>query len=117
MEGTLQAGKSSQWPGSNIRGVSLVDASDAIYAWLKFGPTVTMAEGRTQDYIAQAVNSNAAAPVRVPAVFLSFEWDRWGFIVMEFIDGEMCDDQDVRCRRRVAVSCGHRGPNLPPFLR
>lgn len=34
-------------PGEDIRGVSLVDGSEAPYAWLKFGPTVTMAEGRT----------------------------------------------------------------------
>jgi len=81
-------------PGSEIRGVSLVDESGAIYAWLKFGPTVTMAEGRTQNYVAQVVNGDATAPVRVPSVFLTFESNRWGFIVMEFIDGETCDDQD-----------------------
>ena len=63
-------------PGSEIRGVSLANESGAIYAWLKFGPTVTMAEGRTQNYVAQAINGNPTAPVRVPSVFLTFESDR-----------------------------------------
>jgi len=81
-------------PGSEIRGVSLVNESGAIYAWLKFGPTITMAEGRTQNYVAQVVNGNVAAPVRVPSVYLTFESDGWGFIVMEFIDGATCDDKD-----------------------
>ena len=39
-------------PRAHIRGVSLVDAFGEPYAWLKFGPTVTMSEARTQHYVA-----------------------------------------------------------------
>ena len=74
-------------PKAYIRGVSLVDASGEPYAWLKFGPTVTMAEARTQHYVAQEVNRNSDAPVRVPYVYLAFKFGPRGFIAMEYVDG------------------------------
>ena len=81
----------------DIRGVSLVDESGAPYAWLKFGPTITMAEGRTQHFVAQLVNGDATAPVRVPYVYLTFEFGHRGFIAMEFVDGDAptYDERDV----------------------
>jgi hypothetical protein len=45
--------------GGDIRGVSLVDSAGQPYAWLKFGSNVTMAEARTQHYVAQVVNGDA----------------------------------------------------------
>lgn len=73
--------------GHDVRGVALVDASERPHAWLKFGSTVTMAEARTQLYVARVVNGDDAAPVRVPTVYLAFEYGHRGFIAMEYIDG------------------------------
>jgi hypothetical protein len=83
---------------SDKRGVSLVDESKdgAACAWVKFGPCITMAEARTQHYVAQVVNGDDAAAVRVPYICLSFESHGWGYIVMESIDGVICSDADAR---------------------
>ncbi|PIL28114.1 hypothetical protein GSI_09765 [Ganoderma sinense ZZ0214-1] len=105
-------------PGEHIRGVLLVDGSGAPYAWLKFGPTVTMAEGRTQHFVAQLVNSDAAAPVRVPYVYLTFEFGLRGFIVMEFVDGAAPayeSERDVAdAAAAVRYLTGIRAPNSVP---
>ena len=83
--------------GGDIRGLVLVDeSSGAPCAWLKFGPTVTMAEGRTQHFVAQRVNSDATAPVRVPDVYLTFEFGFRGFIAMELIDGDAPSDKEEK---------------------
>ncbi|KAF8154869.1 hypothetical protein B0H34DRAFT_541279 [Crassisporium funariophilum] len=81
----------------NLRGVALVDgAKDNIpYAWVKYGRSVSMSEARTQHYVAEAVNSIVAAPVRIPAVYCSFRANGKGYIVMEYIEGEICSDKDA----------------------
>jgi hypothetical protein len=83
---------------SDIRGLPLVDESKdgTPCAWVKFGPPTIMAEARTQNYVAQAVNGDATAPVRVPYVYLSFTSHDWGYIVMEYIDGVICSHADAR---------------------
>ncbi|KAI0070660.1 hypothetical protein K474DRAFT_1713151 [Panus rudis PR-1116 ss-1] len=83
--------------GTGMRGVALVDKakSGTPYAWVKYGRSITMAEARTQQYVAQAVKSAVAAPVRIPSIYLSFECNGRGYIVMEFIEGEICKDEDV----------------------
>jgi hypothetical protein len=92
-----QAKAANPNPNVDIRGVSLLDESNggAAYAWVKVAPSVSMAEARTQHYIAQVVNGNADAAVRVPYVYLSFESRGWGYIVMEFIDGVTCGNADA----------------------
>ena len=82
---------------TGLSGVALVGSSqnDAPYAWVKYGRSITMAEARTQQYVAQVVNSNDAAPVRIPAVYCSFESNSRGYIVMELIEGEICSDADA----------------------
>jgi hypothetical protein len=55
-----------------------------------------MAEARTQNYVAQIVNGDAAAGVRVPYVYLFFMSRHWGFIVMEFIDGVICKNANAK---------------------
>lgn len=81
---------------TGMRGVALVDeAKDGTpLAWVKYGRSITMAEARTQQYVAQAVNNAVTAPVRIPAVYCSFEANGRGYIVMEFIEGRICSDTD-----------------------
>lgn len=82
---------------TGLRGVTLVDEAKngTSYAWVKYGRYVTMAEARTQQYVAQVVKSIVAAPVRIPSVYCSFEWNGRGYIVMEFIEGEICSYADA----------------------
>ncbi|KAH9856298.1 hypothetical protein C2E23DRAFT_857287 [Lenzites betulinus] len=82
---------------NNMRGVALVDeaTSGTPYAWVKYGWSVTIAEARTQQYVAQAVKSVVGAPVRIPSVYCFFQWKDRGYIVMEFIDGDICSHADV----------------------
>jgi hypothetical protein len=54
-----------------------------------------MGEAMTQRYVAQQLQSNAITAVRVPHVYLAFIWRRRGYIVSEYIDGNMCDDSDI----------------------
>lgn len=107
---------------SDIRGLSLVDEykDGTPCAWVKFGPSVTMAKARTQNYVAQVVNGDAAAAaaaavVRVPYVYLSFESHGWGYIVMEFIDGVICSKADARLvAAAVQFLVTIRGPTSQP---
>jgi hypothetical protein len=82
---------------TGMRGVALVDEAKngTPYAWVKYGRSITMAEARTQQYVAQAVKSTVAAPVRIPSVYRSFECNGRGYIVMEFIEGEICSYADA----------------------
>ncbi|KDQ57418.1 hypothetical protein JAAARDRAFT_78615 [Jaapia argillacea MUCL 33604] len=100
------------------RGVSLVDESKdgAPYAWVKYGRSITMAEARTQHYVAQVVNGDDdAAVVRVPYVYLSFESHGRGYIVMEFIDGVICSDADAKLvAAAVQFLATIRGPTTQP---
>lgn len=54
-------------------GVSLVDESKdgAACVWVKFGPSITMAEARTQQYVAQVVNGDDAAAGSLMSTSLS----------------------------------------------
>ncbi|KAI5827078.1 hypothetical protein K523DRAFT_247630, partial [Schizophyllum commune Tattone D] len=80
-----------------LRGVPLVDEScgDVPYACVKYGMPVSLHEAKMQHFVAQAVNDQADAPVRVPLVYLFFQCGRRGYIVMEFIDGLGCTDFDA----------------------
>jgi hypothetical protein len=80
------------------RGLSILcDEFDhsTICAWVKFGGHVSMAEARTQNYVAQFISHDTLATVRVPKVYLSFEWKGFGYIVMEYIDGQVCTYADA----------------------
>jgi hypothetical protein len=82
---------------AHLTGIPLVDESQAqaTCAWVKFGQSVSLPEAQTQHYVAQAVNGNVGAAVRVPSVYLAFECENWVFIVMEFIDGQGCHRADA----------------------
>jgi hypothetical protein len=63
--------------------------------WVKFGSDITMGEAKTQRFVAQYLESNNIAAVRAPRVYLAFTWGRFGFIVTEYIDGQICSDSDI----------------------
>ena len=83
---------------TNNSGVRLVDEScgGAVCAWVKFGRSVTMSEARTQHFVTQVLNDKASLTVRSPYVYLAFSCNGFGYIVMEYIDGSICDDSDAR---------------------
>ncbi|KAG5643159.1 hypothetical protein DXG03_001489 [Asterophora parasitica] len=83
----------------DLRGIPLVDESrgGAAYAWVKFGPSIRLAEAQTQNYVAEVLHLDPAAlaVVRVPHVYLFVESGGWGYIVMEFIRGVECQRTDA----------------------
>ncbi|KAG5653252.1 hypothetical protein H0H81_001509 [Sphagnurus paluster] len=83
-------------PDHDVRGVPLVDDSGAAYVWVKYGRTISMGEALTQSYVRQALIDDANAVVRVPCVYLAFHWGHFGYIVMEYIDGSICDESDAK---------------------
>lgn len=88
--------KSSEVPNDK-RCFALVDESSGVYiAWVKRGRSIGMGEARTQHRVAQLFNGNPGAAVRAPYVYIAFEWDYMGFIVMEYIPGTTCTDADVQ---------------------
>ena len=101
---------------NDLSGVPLVDkSSGAAYVWVKYGWYVTMGEALTQHFVAQAINGKADAAVRIPCVYLAFRSGNYGYIVMEYINGSICDDSDVKLvaaavRSLIAV----RGPTAKP---
>lgn len=50
---------------------------------------------RTQRFVGEYLQNNNVSTVRVPHVYLAFTLGGSGFIVSEYIDGQMCDDSDV----------------------
>ena len=81
---------------SYISGTPLVNKSDGItLAWVKFGRSVTMQEAQTQRYVAQFLNDKADPTVRVPSVYLAFQRGPYGYIVMEYIKGRICNKRDA----------------------
>ncbi|KAK0497575.1 hypothetical protein EDD18DRAFT_1162964 [Armillaria luteobubalina] len=63
-------------------------------AWIKYGPSIAMGEARTQDFIANIVNSDKDCVVRVPHVYFAFRYDRIGYIIMQHIHGRDCNEDD-----------------------
>jgi hypothetical protein len=109
--------KLCQEAGYDVPGIPLlIDESRGVAsAWVKYGWSVTMGEALTQDWVGQALNASPDAAVRIPAVYLAFEHSGVGYIVMEYIDGPVCDDSDA-LRVAAAVECLIRvkGPTSTP---
>ena len=84
----------AQRTATNIRGVRL-PLDNGLYYWVKFGRSITMGEARTHDYVARILDRNPDAPVRSPCVYLAFQRGFFGYIVMEYIHGKMCDNSDA----------------------
>jgi hypothetical protein len=63
-----------------------------------------MGEALTLDWVGKVLNPNSNAAVRIPIVYQAFKRGHSGYIVMEYIDGSLCDDSDV-LQVAVAVEC------------
>ena len=63
--------------------------------WVKHGDGITMAEAETQRFVAQYLEDNDIPAVRAPRVYLAFTWGDFGYIVTEYINGQMCGDSDI----------------------
>ena len=83
----------------NIHGVRLAldkrSSNEVSDIWVKFGSNITMGEAKTQRFVAQHLEANDNPAVRAPRVYIAFTWCGIGFIVMEYIDGQICDDSDI----------------------
>lgn len=84
---------------TNISGVriTLYKRSDNEVSdiWVKFGRNITMGEAKTQQFVAQYLEANNIPTVRAPRVYVAFTWGDFGFIVGEYIDGQICGNSDV----------------------
>jgi hypothetical protein len=88
----------------NVRGIPIIDQSRGVTsAWVKYG-SVTMAEALTQDWVGKFFNANPDAAVQIPNVYHAFEHGDDDYIVMEYIDGSLCDDSDA-LQVAAAVEC------------
>ncbi|KAF5313752.1 hypothetical protein D9619_013691 [Psilocybe cf. subviscida] len=78
-------------------GVPLIDTPHTTipYAWVKYGSSIQCGEAWTQHFLASTVNPRPMCTVRVPHVYLAFQWDDCVFIVMEYIHGSPCAVDDI----------------------
>jgi len=84
-------------------------------AWVKYGAYVTLGEARTQAYVAEIVNSNPDAKVRIAQVYLAFQHGRSGYIVMEYIPSPQCTEADApQVAAVVKYLATIKGPTLVP---
>lgn len=63
--------------------------------WVKFGGGITVGEAKTQDFVAKYLEDNDNSAVRAPRVYVAFTWGRFCYIVMEYIEGRMCNNSDI----------------------
>lgn len=63
-------------------------------AFVKYGRSVAMGEARTQNYIANNVNSDKEIVVLVPRIYYAFRYEGIGYIMMQHIDGNDCNQTD-----------------------
>ncbi len=111
--------KSCASTGFNRNGVSIKVAGKPRF-WVKYGLSVSRGEGLTRAHVAGIVNADPVRVVRVPEVYLVFSRKRWGYIVMEVVEGKTFAQRKLetgqygsRCCRRSAAhrhpnACGHR---------
>lgn len=67
----------------------------AIWVKVKYGDNSVMCRARTQQFVEQYLKNNSITTVRAPRLYLAFMWGGYGFIVSEYIDGQLCDDGDI----------------------
>ena len=104
---------------ASISGVKIVEPTSGRAFWVKFGPTITLTEARTQHYVAKQIsmyNASAGpagkAPVRVPAVYRVLKTTYKHYIVMEFIDGRVCS-QTMTDAKAVGTALSFLFANIP----
>jgi hypothetical protein len=69
------------------------DGSEA--AFVKYGTTCGMEEARTQDYVADHINLDKHSIILVPRIYYAFQYEEMGYIVMQYVDGNDCDENDL----------------------
>ena len=79
------------------RGVPLIETtrSNVPYAWVKYSTFIRRGKAQTQQLVAEIVNGDSGYAVWVPVVYLAFQWDEYVFIIMEYIQGSICNDFDI----------------------
>ncbi|KAF5313796.1 hypothetical protein D9619_013708 [Psilocybe cf. subviscida] len=79
------------------RGIPVIDTPHTTvpYAWVKYGNSIQRGEAWMQHFVASTVNAHPMCPVRVPHIYLAFQWDDCVFIVMEYIHGSPCTFHDI----------------------
>jgi len=90
-DAVLMCEKNGHGPSTFI--IRSPDGSEA--AFVKYGPLLDMGEARTQNYIANQVNSDEDIVVLVPRVYYAFRYERTGYIIMEYVDGNDCNQNDL----------------------
>ncbi|RXW16962.1 hypothetical protein EST38_g8894 [Candolleomyces aberdarensis] len=100
-----------QQGGYGCSGIPLRQHPDGpVLAWVKYGPSTSLAEATTQDWVSKTLNANPAQGVRAPRVFDAFLSPHpklprnIGYIVMEYIDLPDCDENDFKLVAR-AMNC------------
>ena len=63
--------------------------------FVKYGPSLAMGEARTQDYIADHVNSDKDFIVLVPRIYYAFRYEGIGYLTMQYVDGNDCNQNDL----------------------
>jgi hypothetical protein len=106
--------------GYDKNGIAYTDpSSGAILAWFKYGPNITMDEAFTQAWVANHLNAEPDAGVKVPSVYMAFTSPHSlcsiGHIVMEYIDAADCKHSDYRqVARAVNTLIRVKGPSSAP---
>jgi hypothetical protein len=106
--------------GYDRNGIAYTDpSSGAILAWFKYGPNITMDEAFTQAWVANHLNAEPDAGVKVPSVYMAFTSPHSlcpiGHIVMEYIDAADCKRSDYRqVARAVNTLIRVKGPSSAP---
>lgn len=54
-----------------------------------------MGEAKTRGFVAESLNKKADSVVCAPQVYLAFTWGHFGYIIMEYIDGQICDNSSA----------------------
>ncbi|KAH8826248.1 hypothetical protein DL96DRAFT_1607559 [Flagelloscypha sp. PMI_526] len=83
----------------NVSGVRIAlekkSELDVNNIWVKFGWGIHMSEAKTQRFVTEYLQDNDISVVRAPRVYLAFMWGVLGYIVMEYIDGDICKNSDI----------------------
>ncbi|KAJ7434630.1 hypothetical protein B0H11DRAFT_2296098 [Mycena galericulata] len=85
--------------GWDVPGLPFPQGHPEPFAWIKYGELVTKGEALTQDKVARLLDADSGdstfrVRVRAPRVFRAFRDDGVGYIVMEYISGTLCGEND-----------------------
>jgi hypothetical protein len=78
--------------GPSVLTILSPDGSEA--AFVKYGPLIDMGEARTQNFIANIVNSDKNIIVLVPRIYYAFRYDGIGYMIMQHVDGSDSNQND-----------------------